>query len=102
MKEKEKIEVAAQNVFGICPMCAEHTMLLESKYSAYRLSPSGWITNQTDSKTSFKIICPKCGYCYEVKVTPFGLAPIHSELEEEDENRNPILKDNPLGKITIN
>lgn len=100
-KESEKLEIAAQNIFGICPMCGEHTMLFESKYSVYRLSPAGWITNQTDSKTSFKIVCPSCGYNYDVKVTPFGLATINSELTEEYENRNPILKDNPLGKITI-
>ena len=105
MKENEnneKIEVAAQNIFGVCPMCAAHTMLFESKYSAYALSPSGWITKQTDSKVYFKIVCPDCGYTYNVKVTPFGLAPVNSELEDEYENRNPILKDNPLGKITIN
>lgn len=99
--KEEKIEIAAQNIFGICPICAAHTMLLESKYAAYRLSPSGWITSQTDSKVFFKIVCPKCGYVYSVKVTPFGLAPINSELDEEYENRNPILKDNPLGKIII-
>ena len=38
----DKLEIAAQNIFGICPMCAEHTMLLESKYSAYRLYGKKW------------------------------------------------------------
>jgi hypothetical protein len=55
-KNKELLEVVAQNKFGICPMCNSPTMLLRSNYSAYHLSESGWITSQTDSKTEFKFI----------------------------------------------
>ena len=98
---KELLEVVAQNKFGICPMCNSPTMLLRSNYSAYHLSESGWITSQTDSKTEFKIVCPECGFVLEVQVTPYGLAPLRSELTEEEELRNPILTDNPIGTVIM-
>ena len=99
-KEKGLIEVAALNKFGMCPMCNKQVMLLKSEYSAYKLSESGWITSQTDSKTEFKIVCPHCGYVYEVVVTPYGLSAKGAKIEEEYEPRKPILN-NPIGTIVV-
>ncbi|MBQ8131000.1 MAG: hypothetical protein IJ193_00750 [Bacilli bacterium] len=95
---KKLVEIAALNKFGICPMCNAQVMLLKSEYSAYRLSESGWITSQTDSKTEFKIVCPECGFVYDVEVTPYGLSAKGAKIEEDIEPRKPIL-DNPIGKL---
>ena len=98
--KKDLIEVAAVNKFGICPMCNKQVMLLKSEYSAYKLSESGWITSQTDSKTEFKIVCPECGYVYDVVVTPYGLSSKGAIIEEKYESRKPILN-NPIGTIIV-
>lgn len=94
-KDDDLIEVLLFNHFGECPVCNHPLSLLQAEYTAYSLSPSGFISSKLDSKCTFTEVCPNCGYTCEMGVNEYGLYPLG--CVEQRETREPILKENPLG-----
>lgn len=97
MDKDKLIDVVLVNHYGICPVCNAKMNLLHSQYTAYRLSPAGWITSRLDTMNKYTVVCPKCGYTCDMGINEYGLYPLDSRVHHE--TREPILKgDNPIGK----
>lgn len=101
MKEKAKklVDAVTFNQFGTCPICKKPMMLLKSDYKAFTLSSSGWITSMADQTVDWEVVCPNCHHHHTMKITKRGLTPI--ELADDDDDRLPILEDNPIGEVFI-
>lgn len=97
MGDKKLKEIILINHFGECPVCNHTLSLLQSEYTAYLLSPAGWITSKLDSKCEYTAVCSECGYTCRMEVNEYGLHP-KSQEKDVKETRKPILiKNNPIG-----
>lgn len=77
---------------GICPQCGKNMMLLRADYSAYKVSPSGYLEARVDEKSELTLVCPSCGFSTKAHMSVNGVLPdgFDDRLLREPITNNPI------------